>query len=415
MADFDKFAHLIAKAEGGYQNNPTDKAGNTNSKGELVGTNHGISAPVYEAFIGHPPTKQEMQTMTHQQALQIYQDQYWTIIQGDQINNQMAANAIGDMTVNSGKVGIQLAHERLWLDGYNIDPPASNDRFNNQGVAALNAMTDQENARFVNAYTQDRLNYYMGLGEEFDGSKAGWDNRLTNYFPEDKQAEGWQDAKEKNYFFTTENIQHIVYANEKGETDKANIDGVLGPNTQAALKDWQTTNNLQPTGYLDAPTAFVMQHQIMDTDATRQVGELNKMMGEAREIRQDLKQEAQEMSVHKFDTLYQQGNPFVFQNEGATAGSTPLAVTFSNDKPAIASDRSSMQFSNQGHAAGPANMDRGSIDHDSGRTTYTAREVLSAGSGATDRGSSHSGGSTGSSAATGSGVSTGATDSSGSI
>lgn len=414
MADFDKFAHLLDKAEGGYQNNPSDKTGNTNSKGELVGTNHGISAPVYEAHLGHPPTKLEMQSMTHQEALQIYQDKYWTIIQGDQINNQVAANAIGDMTVNSGKVGIQLAHERLWLDGYNIDPPASNERFNDQGVAALNSMTAQENARFVNAYTQDRLNYYMGLGEKFDGSKAGWDNRLTNHFPEDKQAEGWQDAKEKNYFFTTENIQHIVYANEKGETDKANINGVPGPNTQAALKDWQTANNLQPTGYLDPPTAFVLQHQIMDTDATRQAGELNKMMGEAREIRQDLKQEAQEMSVHKFDTLYQQGNSFTFQNEGTTTGSATPAVTFSNDKPAIASDRYSPQFSNQEHVTSPANTDKGYNDHDSGRTTYSAREGLSSG-GATDRGSNHSGASTGSSAATGSSLSSGATDSSGSI
>ncbi|RKZ02574.1 hypothetical protein DRQ25_18500 [Candidatus Fermentibacteria bacterium] len=61
----------ILEAEGGYQNSPTDP-GNFNSQGELVGTNHGIAAPTYEKVIGHPPTTQEMQSMTQDEARQIH-------------------------------------------------------------------------------------------------------------------------------------------------------------------------------------------------------------------------------------------------------------------------------------------------------------------------------------------------------
>lgn len=293
MASFHVFSQLIDKAEGGYQNSAADKAGNTNSNGEMVGTNHGISAPVYESYLGHPPTQAEMQQMTKDQALHIYQDKYWTMIQGDQLNNQQVANAIGDMAVNAEKPGIQLAHERLWLQGYSIDLPGSNDRLSDSAVTVLNTMNERESLLFVNAYTQDRANYYQSLGDRFDGNKAGWDNRLTTYFPENKDIAGWQDAKVHNYYFTTENIQHIL----QGDGYGVKADGIPGPGTQAALKEWQATNNLPATGYLDPSTHLVLHQEILQNDTTRQIGDTNRMLGEARDIRHELSQQAKEWSI----------------------------------------------------------------------------------------------------------------------
>jgi len=66
----------IIKHEGGYQNHKEDKKGNTNSKGERVGTNWGISAPVYEQYIGKPPTVEDMKNMPKEHALEIYRKKY---------------------------------------------------------------------------------------------------------------------------------------------------------------------------------------------------------------------------------------------------------------------------------------------------------------------------------------------------
>ena len=65
----------ILENEGGYQQIEEDK-GNYNSKGELVGTNHGISGRMYEKFIGRPPTAEDMQELPIEEAVAIYEKEY---------------------------------------------------------------------------------------------------------------------------------------------------------------------------------------------------------------------------------------------------------------------------------------------------------------------------------------------------
>ena len=70
----DMVAKLISKSldfEGGYTDNPADK-GNYTKSGKLVGTNHGISAKLYELITGSEPTVEDMKTLSKADAVDMY-------------------------------------------------------------------------------------------------------------------------------------------------------------------------------------------------------------------------------------------------------------------------------------------------------------------------------------------------------
>jgi lysozyme family protein len=102
MADFNKAIELLKEIEGKYTKHKADK-GNYNSQRELVGTNYGIAAPTYERIIGRPPTEADMKNMTYDEARNIYKQQYWDVIKGDEIKDQSVANIFFDGVVNQGK------------------------------------------------------------------------------------------------------------------------------------------------------------------------------------------------------------------------------------------------------------------------------------------------------------------------
>ena len=77
MSNTDKVLNTILKHEGGFQISSKDK-GNYNSAGDLVGTNFGISAPVYEKYIGKSPSVSDMKNITEDEAREIYKKSYIT-------------------------------------------------------------------------------------------------------------------------------------------------------------------------------------------------------------------------------------------------------------------------------------------------------------------------------------------------
>ncbi|MEM6378816.1 MAG: glycosyl hydrolase 108 family protein, partial [Bacteroidota bacterium] len=113
MADFQKAFNIVIGHEGGYQRHPSD-TGNYNSIGQLVGTNYGISAKVYESWINRPPSQSDMENLPLQDAIQIYFSLFWSRMQGNSIHNQPIANILFDGVVNHGNSkGIQLMQEVL--------------------------------------------------------------------------------------------------------------------------------------------------------------------------------------------------------------------------------------------------------------------------------------------------------------
>lgn len=267
MAVFDKFFEFLQRSEQGYQNHPGD-TGNLNSRGIAVGTNHGLSAKVYEQYLGRVPTEQDMRQMSRTTAREVIHQVYWNqMVHGDQIKSQMVANAIGDVAVTSEKAGISLANQRLLLSGYPVAAHNQHTELRPDEIGALNSMKPQQEALFLNAFAADQRGYYAGLDESHDAFKHGWDNRVVHNFPE-TPAEGWEQVKEQDYYLTTKAIQHVLWHGAPHQ-----VDGHFGEHTQAELQEYQRLHELPPTGHLDEATRGVLLQDIMADDTTRSWGE----------------------------------------------------------------------------------------------------------------------------------------------
>jgi lysozyme family protein len=150
MADFNKSYTRTAANEGDYQAKPSDP-GNYNSAGQLVGTNWGISAPVYEDWIGRRPTVADMKAMSKATAKAIMKTKFWDKIRGDELPNQAVADIFFDGVVNHGR-GVRLAQEVLGVATDNVFGPQT-----------FNALVNTSPPKFYNAYKERRRQYYYEL------------------------------------------------------------------------------------------------------------------------------------------------------------------------------------------------------------------------------------------------------------
>lgn len=171
MANFTAAFSRIAKNEGGYQANPSDN-GNYNSLGLLVGTNRGVSAKLYETWIGRPPSVADMKGITSAIAANIFRQRYWNKIYGDSISSQPVAEILFDGVINHGQ-GVKLAQEVL---GVTAD--------NSFGQQTFNALENMNPAKFYNAYKERRRKYYYQLAENNPSQLVflnGWLKRLEKF------------------------------------------------------------------------------------------------------------------------------------------------------------------------------------------------------------------------------------------
>lgn len=111
MANFQIAYNIVADHEAGYQRLPQDR-GNYNSLRQLVGTNWGINAQVYERHLGRPPSESDMRAMPKSTAISIFKQLYWDRIAGDQLPDQQVANIFLDGIINHGQ-GVRLMQEVL--------------------------------------------------------------------------------------------------------------------------------------------------------------------------------------------------------------------------------------------------------------------------------------------------------------
>lgn len=176
---FELYVPLLLHVEGGYQNMAGD-SGNYNSLGQRVGTNHGISAKAYEAWIKRPPTVADMKAITEELALTIYRAWYWDKMKADRIDDQNVANIIVDHAVNAGPgaAGILLQQslneafgKRLVVDGI----------IGNQTLAAVNSVNGQ---LLFEKIKSERADYYNAIGGQY---LAGWLLRLNAFVYQKKK------------------------------------------------------------------------------------------------------------------------------------------------------------------------------------------------------------------------------------
>ena len=170
MANFHTSVKRVLDSEGGFSLHPADR-GNYNSRGQLVGTNRGISAPLYEELLRVAPTKMNMQQIGGEEAVAIYRVKFWIPIQGQRIAYQKVADVLLDGTVNHGlHLGIKLMQRCLGVSADGLLGP--------QSLAAINKHQDP------NQLVEDYLRRRAGIYHNDSSSESflrGWMARLNKF------------------------------------------------------------------------------------------------------------------------------------------------------------------------------------------------------------------------------------------
>ena len=175
MANFNTIAAATFNFEGGYQAYPNDSA-NYNSLGQLVGTNHGISAIAYETYLGFPPTASQMHAITTEIAKAVYKKMFWDKMAGDALLNDSVAHIIFDSYIATGS--LKLSRQGIADAGGNVDQ--GNVPFNNYTVGVVNALNPQQ---VFDAVKQRNIDQRTALAEsnpdKYGMFLQGWLNRLN--------------------------------------------------------------------------------------------------------------------------------------------------------------------------------------------------------------------------------------------
>lgn len=134
MADFKIAFRRTGIFEGGYTDDPNDNGnwtGGVKGRGALIGTNHGVSAPVLSEYLGRTATVSDMRTLSLEVTEKIFRRNYWDKIRGNEIINQDSANEIFDDAINAGVgAAIKKAQRALGLKDDGIMGPITLNKIN---------------------------------------------------------------------------------------------------------------------------------------------------------------------------------------------------------------------------------------------------------------------------------------------
>jgi len=90
--NFEKSLALILKHEGGYVDNPKDPGG---------ATNLGCTKKVWEEWVGHEVTKEDIKALKVSDIAPLYKAKYWDAVKGDLLPAGVDY-AVFDLAINSG-------------------------------------------------------------------------------------------------------------------------------------------------------------------------------------------------------------------------------------------------------------------------------------------------------------------------
>ena len=92
--NFEKCLAEVLKHEGGYVDHPDDKGG---------ATNYGVTQKVWEEWVGHPVTKDDMKNLVPSNVMALYHNRYWDACKCDDLPPGVDY-CVFDTAVNSGRV-----------------------------------------------------------------------------------------------------------------------------------------------------------------------------------------------------------------------------------------------------------------------------------------------------------------------
>ncbi len=175
MADFKKSLELVLKHEGGYVCDPSDPGGETYK---------GVARNMHSGWVGWQeidlakkepgfPANLDRKTSLTERIEDFYRVNFWSKIKGDDINNEVVAQAIFDFAVNAGtSTSASLAQKIAGVAADGVIGPAS--------VTAINNVDPE---LFIASFTVLKIARYIAIVKKRPESKKyfyGWVCRALN-------------------------------------------------------------------------------------------------------------------------------------------------------------------------------------------------------------------------------------------
>jgi lysozyme family protein len=160
QSNFETCLALLLNHEGGYVNHPSDPGGMTNL---------GVTARVWEEWVGHPVNEKQMRALTPNDVAPLYKRKYWDACRADELVSGVDY-CVFDVAVNSGP-GRAIKFLQSVV-GVNAD--------GGFGPATLAAVkkAEEDPARLVELYCAKRLEFLQSL-KTFETFGKGWSRRVA--------------------------------------------------------------------------------------------------------------------------------------------------------------------------------------------------------------------------------------------
>jgi lysozyme family protein len=173
-SSFEKAQASVKEVEAGYSDDRDDIGNWLDVPGgkRFVGTNHGISAPILKEYLGRIPTRQDMENLSYETAIEIYKKDYWEAQNLGLLKDQSVANIIYDGCVNQGVEGmdkvITNAADEL---GVNLTGSV----YSKSNIDKINKLDQNKLFKLIKKYREIR--YKKARTWHIHGN--GWLNRLA--------------------------------------------------------------------------------------------------------------------------------------------------------------------------------------------------------------------------------------------
>lgn len=157
--NFDNCLKLLLKHEGNFVNHPSDPGGMTNL---------GVTAKVWEEWVGHPVDEKQMKALTPELVAPLYRKKYWDACRANDLVSGLDY-CVFDVAVNSG-VGRAI---KLLQSCVGATPDGGYGSITN----ALVKKAEADPANLIELYCAKRLEFLQSL-KTFETFGKGWTRRV---------------------------------------------------------------------------------------------------------------------------------------------------------------------------------------------------------------------------------------------
>jgi lysozyme family protein len=156
--NFNAVLALVVLSEGGYVNHSKDPGGMTNL---------GCTKAVWEEYVGHPVSENDMRNLTPELVAPLYKRKYWDKVVGDDLPSGLDY-AVFDAAINSGP-----GKAAKWLQ--EVLGVTADGSIGKGTLAAVHTMDVQD---LIAKYNDKRLQFLEGL-PTFATFGRGWSRRVS--------------------------------------------------------------------------------------------------------------------------------------------------------------------------------------------------------------------------------------------